>query len=60
MYIYADSNQQLSLSPKDYFQLTDELSEENYHFSLSEALIAVVEQVQCIVHVCVYTVYMFG
>ena len=30
---------------KDYFQVTDELSRENSHFSLSEALLTVVEQV---------------
>lgn len=29
---------------KDYFQVTDELSRENSHFSLSEALLAVIEQ----------------
>ncbi len=29
---------------KDYFQVTDELSQENAHFSLSEALLAVIEQ----------------
>lgn len=29
---------------KDYFQVTDELSQENSHFSLSEALVAVIEQ----------------
>jgi run domain Beclin-1 interacting cysteine-rich containing protein len=29
---------------KDYFQVTDELSRENSHFSLSEALITIVEQ----------------
>lgn len=53
--MYTDANQQLSHSPKDYFQLTDELSEENYHFSLSEALIAVVEQVRV---QCIY-IYMY-
>ena len=31
---------------KDYFQVTDELSRENSHFSISEALLTVVEQVQ--------------
>ena len=31
-------------SEKDYFQVTDELSQENSHFSLSEALLAVMEQ----------------
>ena len=30
---------------KDYFQVTDELAKENSHFALSEALLAVVEQV---------------
>lgn len=29
---------------KDYFQVTDELSQENSHFALSEALLAVIEQ----------------
>ena len=33
-------------SPKDYFQVSDELSQENSHFTLSEALLTVVEQVQ--------------
>ena len=32
---------------KDYFQVTDELSRENSHFSLSEALLCVLEQVSC-------------
>ena len=30
---------------KDYFQVTDQLGKENSHFALSEALLAVVEQV---------------
>ena len=30
---------------KDYFQVTDELSKENSHFALSEALLSVIEQV---------------
>ena len=30
---------------KDTFQLQDELSKENYHFVLSEALISVIEEV---------------
>ena len=34
-------------SQKDYFQVTDELSRENSHFSLSEAMLTVVEQVLC-------------
>lgn len=29
---------------KDYFQVTDELSQEHSHFNLSEALLAVIEQ----------------
>lgn len=29
---------------KDYFQVTDELAQENSHFSISEALLAVIEQ----------------
>ena len=33
-------------SEKDYFQVTDELSKENSHFALSEALLAVIEQVR--------------
>jgi len=32
---------------KDYFTVTDELSKENAHFALSEALLVVIEQVQC-------------
>lgn len=31
---------------KDYFQVTDELAKENSHFAMSEALLAVVEQVR--------------
>ena len=34
----------LSSDEKDYFQVTDELSQENTHFSLSEALLVVIEQ----------------
>ena len=30
---------------KDYFQVTDELAKENSHFAVSEALLAVIEQV---------------
>ena len=30
---------------KDYFQVTDELAKENSHFAISEALLAVIEQV---------------
>ena len=30
---------------KDYFQVTDELAKENSHFTLSEALLAIIEQV---------------
>jgi hypothetical protein len=33
-----------SCSAKDYFQVSDELSQENSHFTLSEALLTVVEQ----------------
>lgn len=32
-------------SDKDYFQVSDELSKENSHFALSEALLSVIEQV---------------
>lgn len=37
----------VAMETKDYFQVTDELSKENSHFALSEALLAVVEQVSC-------------
>ena len=37
---------------KDYFQVTDELSKENSHFSLSEALLSVIEQVRVSASFC--------
>ena len=39
-------SQQLHHDEKDYFQVTDELAKENSHFAMSEALLAVVEQVR--------------
>lgn len=41
-----DSSSGGGTGQKDYFQVTDELSRENSHFSISEALLTVVEQVQ--------------
>ena len=41
----ADSHQVVSSGQKDYFQMSDELSRENSHFALSEALLSVIEQV---------------
>lgn len=47
-------------SEKDYFQVTDELSKENSHFALSDALLAVIEQVsESIVHGLYSGMYMY-
>jgi hypothetical protein len=44
---------------KDYFQVTDELAKENSHFAMSEALLAVVEQVRLrLCTVCVGGIFM--
>lgn len=45
VYYSAEGNGSLLESMKDTFQLQDELSKENYHFVLSEALISVIEEV---------------
>ena len=47
-------------SEKDYFQVTDELSKENSHFALSDALLAVIEQVsEPIIHGLYSGMYMY-
>lgn len=45
VYYSVEGNGSLLESMKDTFQLQDELSKENYHFVLSEALISVIEEV---------------
>ena len=45
IFFSVDSGQTVPGDHKDYFQVSDELSRENSHFALSEALLTVIEQV---------------
>ena len=45
-------NSYVPLQGKDTFQTMDELSKENYHFALSEALLSVIEEVSSLLLFC--------
>ena len=49
-FLYTDSGRNaLFMEGKDTFQIQDELSKDNYHFTLSDALISVIEEVGIII-----------
>ena len=57
-FLYTDSGRNaLFMEGKDTFQIQDELSKDNYHLTLSDALISVIEEVSIIIVIIHITSY---